>query len=65
MASALPSITACRAASTDSPPSMARPRLLASGTTRLMEPFFSRSFRALAMFAAASISAWNPAKYRR
>ncbi|MNH17401.1 hypothetical protein D3C79_770700 [compost metagenome] len=36
---------------------MARPRLLASGTTRLSEPFFSRSFSALAMLAAASISA--------
>ncbi|KWV89946.1 hypothetical protein PFLmoz3_00426 [Pseudomonas fluorescens] len=60
MASALPSITACKAASTDSPPSIARPRLLASGTTRLMEPFLSRSLRALAMLAAASISALEP-----
>ncbi|MNZ86295.1 hypothetical protein D3C78_1051120 [compost metagenome] len=57
MASALPVITASSAASTDSPPSMAIPRLLASGTTRLREPFFARSLRALAMLAAASISA--------
>ncbi|MNH17599.1 hypothetical protein D3C79_772810 [compost metagenome] len=62
MASALPEITASRAASTDSPPSMAIPRLLASGTTRLSEPFFSRSFRALAMLAAASISALEPSE---
>ncbi|KAF1018627.1 MAG: hypothetical protein GAK37_03809 [Pseudomonas sp.] len=62
MASALPSITVCSAASTDSPPSMARPRLLASGTTRLMEPFLSRSFKALAMLAAASISALEPSE---
>ncbi|MCY1525385.1 hypothetical protein D9M68_603630 [compost metagenome] len=36
--------------------------LLASGTTRLREPFFSRFFSALAMFAAASISALLPSE---
>ncbi|MCY1295223.1 hypothetical protein D9M70_445520 [compost metagenome] len=34
--------------------------LLASGTTRLREPFFSRFFSALAMLAAASIRAFSP-----
>ena len=36
--------------------------LLASGTTRLMEAFFSRFFRAWAMFAAASMMLFSPSE---